>query len=483
LIGQLKVTEKETGINKIIIELDNLPGISSFCLEDGFILWLYIRYSVYNALQKAQNEIKEEPAFANERELVIGHKTLKRIKSLIDIYFSPLFKKQKFNGLVFSTALGWVENKEDGKFFSKINNYFNELPSSGNLNIFLPSKKGHHKYRNTSARIDPLLIRSALGAKLNKLYTSKDVEMLHKLFNLIGPKLVEHIEHKIVDKIKANALEFIKLYPHLNRNIKRMFKATKPEYVVMEDGNYGGDSKMVIIRTANREGIKTIEMQHGLFDIGMRYGRNLLSDKNFASHKTNFVFTFGPFWSRFINSSSIPITVGYPYLEEKIANELTIRDENTIVFISQGRHSDSLIDIAMDTAVNFKGKYRIIYRLHPSETSESEAYMKLKSIEGIEMSNSGDVYSLLAMCTYVVGIFSALLFEALLFNKTSLIYKNTLSDDHIPAEIGIRFNDARDLIRKIDDKVRIPVTSKNDFWTLNWRKQLAEFNSKEKLWI
>ena len=469
-------------INNYLLELDNCPELAKFSLPDGFLLWLHVRYSLYNAFVKKKQNI----VTINRNSSADGKSNVRPsvLTTLFRVYFNnPLFNRKKYNGLIFSTTMGCIKGPT-GRFTSKINHYFNQITTQKNLNILLPGANGSIVYDGNYAYSDWLMLRSSVQSKFSrsKLYFENDIDSVRQLFTFLRGKIKSLLDSEILAELEERTIEFVRLYPFICRNVNRMLIKKRARFVVMEDGNYGGDIKMVVVRCANILGLKTIEMQHGLFDIGMKYGAAIRANHSFEEHKTGFVFTFGKFWNRFLETSSSAVTIGYPYLEEKIKREISIKDENILLFVSQARFTDVLISMADIVATHFVGRYKVIYRLHPSESDSDSHYAKLRANPAIRISQSGDIYSLLGSCSYVIGIFSALLFEAQLVNKTALVLAHPLSDDHIPAEIGIRFTDATDIIRKIEDKVQVPSNTKDDFWATDWENNLSEFNNVEKLW-
>src|ERR1022692_2093389 len=109
--------------NKIRFDLDDASEIASFKLEDGFILWLQIRYKVFKLLV---NRFEKYPVnlsntLTRENKLYSLYRKLKYYFILIK--YNPLFKKKEYDGLVFSTTIGTFNSEQD-EFVSRVNNFF-----------------------------------------------------------------------------------------------------------------------------------------------------------------------------------------------------------------------------------------------------------------------------------------------------------------------------------------------------------------------
>jgi CDP-glycerol glycerophosphotransferase (TagB/SpsB family) len=162
-------------------------------------------------------------------------------------------------------------------------------------------------------------------------------------------------------------------------------------------------------------------------------------------------------------------------LEEKMLM-MKNKVNKEILFVSQGSITDSLIDIAIGLSKKLGDSYRIIYRLHPNEIGDTLKYNKLHPYKNISISDSGDIYKLMGTCQFVIGSYSAVMFEALLFQKPVFIQKNQYSDEYIPKNMGVRFVDESELFTLIcSNKQNNNQSMTSTFWTVGWEKRMEHF--------
>ncbi len=182
--------------------------------------------------------------------------------------------------------------------------------------------------------------------------------------------------------------------------------------------------KNPLIAAANDLGIETIEIQHGTitsFHIGYSYPANIK-----IPYFPNKLRLWGKFWydiSQFpIDEKSISYD-GFPFLNQEIEKYSDIvRDESRVLFISQGTIGKSLVDLALEFA-NQNKKFKVVYRLHPSEVGQWKVlYPKLytSSLENnnikVETAIENPLYRSFAESKSVVGVYSTALIESLAAN-------------------------------------------------------------------
>jgi CDP-glycerol glycerophosphotransferase (TagB/SpsB family) len=157
-------------------------------------------------------------------------------------------------------------------------------------------------------------------------------------------------------------------------------------------------------------------------------------------------------------------------------NTISSNKSEDVVFISQGADTTFLKNIALN--LRSKIPNRIIYRLHPNELVDS--YVDLKE-NNIEVSTYGDVYELLNSVKYVIGSYSTVLIEAIMFGKKVLVHNNFYSDEFIPKQFGIRFLTVDDIldIMKIEDSYE---DFDNQLWAFKSIDNLHKINEIENLW-
>lgn len=457
--------------NKLILSLDNNDEILDCKLNNGFAIWPQVRYSLYKVLLNDKVE-ETEKVFLSERKSLF---LFKRIYYYITLFLkSPLRTNAKYDCLIFNSSVSCVKNIQ-GLSISKINDFFNSVGQLRVFNIFQSNNGKHNRYVKPYAYHEAINLKSALQAKFrNKSYPA-DGDAILKFINFLRDQVGNNVPDGYYKSLTMYLFNFVKVHYYLVSNFNKLLLQTNPLFIVVEDGNYGGSDKTTLLWCANKLNIKSVEVQHGVFDLAFKYGENLVIKNDFSAYKTSLVFTMGKYWTDYSKISSTVYPLGYPYLEEKI-KKLGLGNDNTVLFISQGTCTFRLKEVALELAR--KTNYKIIYRLHPNEDrSNYFAFEKAK----IEISDSGDIYELLAKCYAIVGSYSTVLFEALLFNKKIFVHKNKLSDEYIPEYFGFRFHSETDLMNGLEN-YSPSANEKSIFWSLNWQANLEAINKLEKLW-
>ncbi len=460
-------------INRLILSLDNNTEILNFKLSDGFAVWPQVRYSLYKELlnNKLEHKVKKTRS-VKERLFSL----CKGIKYYISVFSrSPLNNNVEYDYLIFNSSISCFKNV-DGVSISKINHFFTSENSRRFLNIF-QSVRGKYfsKYSEPYAYHEAVYLKSAIQAKLSNRTHPDDYDTILQFINFLKDEVGEYISGQFYNGLQNELLSFAKIHYYLVSNFNKLFKKTNPKFIIVEDGNYGGGDKTTLLWCANKLNIKSIEVQHGVFDLAYKYGAELVNSKDFSLYKTSLLLTMGSYWTDYSKVPSRVYQIGYPYLEEKKDN-VSIQTGNSILFISQGLITSQLKKIAIQLAD--QTNYKIIYRLHPNE--DINDYLDFQKFD-IELSNSGDIYELIAECKAVVGSYSTVLFEALLFDKKIFIHNNKFSNEYIPKNLGIRFLSSTDLINNLET-TETSNPDKNNFWSLNWKNNLEAINQIEKLW-
>lgn len=458
--------------NDVIFKIDNNPEILKFKLCNGFLIWARFRYEIYRTLIEYEEKIEISlPVIKNNKLKSFVNK----LKSyLLVLSKSPLLKRNRYDCLIFNSSISCYEDL-DGKFKSKINNFTEGIPGLKTLNIF-QSISGIYKstYNKPFAYHEAIYLQSNLEAKFFSHVSQEDFDLLDRFIDFLKQEIGDLLKKSAYIKLESDFISFIELQDILKNKYCQLFKRTKPKFIIVEDGNYGGGDKAILIWCANNLGIKTIEVQHGVFDLAFRYGENLTTNYDFAKYKTSLVLTMGKFWSEYCKLPSKVYSFGYPYLEKKLEN-LDYKNK-IILFISQGKVTNSLKSFALQIAPMVN--YDVVYRLHPAENLND--YCELKSA-GITLSGSGDIYQLMADAVAIIGSYSTVLFEAMLFDKFIFIHDNVYSKEFIPAKLGIRFTTVEDILLKLSESKEV-FSDKKEFWALDWKKNMNNINQLEKLW-
>lgn len=191
-----------------------------------------------------------------------------------------------------------------------------------------------------------------------------------------------------------------------------------------------------LTKVAHELNIPVIEMQHGyLSDSHLAYNYQ----KEHMEYFPDKILMFGDYWKNVVlyeNKDRIAVC-GFPKLEEDVIQYQTSEADNTILVISQGPFAGSLRKFVVELQAylieaHLDHKYRIIYKLHPSEyKSWRKVYPEFMDLE-IEVMDSKktDLHYLMSKAVLQIGINSTALFEGFAFGlQTAILDIDGLSSD------------------------------------------------------
>lgn len=251
-----------------------------------------------------------------------------------------------------------------------------------------------------------------------------------------------------ISKIKDQLLKYIILYNQYEKIISKV----NPKLIV-EVVSYERRRK-AINAVAKKLNIPTVEFQHGT--MGKYHIAYNFSKKSGLPTFPDFVFTYGQFWK---DKTRLPIddskvkVVGWPYYERKVNEYKSKRNEigeNVILFISQGPVGKELSKVAVELSERItKGKYKIIYKLHPGEYArwkEEYPWLTGKDIAVID-NNEYDMHYYFSQADIQIGVSSTALFEGLGYGLATYIYK-VYSHEYMEDLYG---NNLATLIQSVDE--------------------------------
>lgn len=209
------------------------------------------------------------------------------------------------------------------------------------------------------------------------------------------------------DMLKEEWKHFVKREVRFQQLLKRV----KPKQVILVVGY----SKYGIISACHKEGVKVIEVQHGIIDahhLGYHYPLGLPKEC-FCDE----LWLFAPYWKLSASLPEVEVKyIGFSYFHEMaLSVEKVERKSNQFIFLSQGTCGEVLVKQAVNLAVSYP-QLHIIYKLHPGEFAKwKERYpLLLEAPSNVEIvSNERDLYTMLKESAYVVGAYSTAIYEAL----------------------------------------------------------------------
>ncbi len=331
---------------------------------------------------------------------------------------------------------------------SKKQNYFDELKKYSNRKYLIIDPERYKK------NIDGSFVSTYFHHFYEQLvdYTSvSENDNKHQLFNFSLKKLHQDLifepfsddeiklrkslkkcyyRIKRLEKFSTVDLENIRIaFDQFFKNYRsnnRIIKVLKPElaYLVC---HYHKEGLMLALK---RNGVKAIELQHGLIapeDIFYVFPSKIKKIKERAMFADE-IWVYGEFWKQRLlkgfeyDENQIKIIGYYQYenlaVPDSIASKLAMLKNNKkiVLFTSQVTLAKEVSEYLLFLANDIKKKkidYLIWLKLHPSETRDM--YASLDGIDNITIVEENPEY-LFAFANLVVSVFSTTLYDAFRYN-------------------------------------------------------------------
>lgn len=212
--------------------------------------------------------------------------------------------------------------------------------------------------------------------------------------------------------------DFLALHEGFN-----IFFGVNPVQILFLTNAYGV-SNCAALTAARKNGARVIELQHGLitkFHLGYSW-----PDRPQVPYRPDELWCFGAYWPESTPLAAQVRTrvIGAPYVRALAASARGQREQDLVVFTSQGVVGRRLFDLALETARRRPDR-RIVFRLHPNEALPE--YAALLREQGDAPGNfslshkNPNIFSLLATAAIQVGAFSTTLFEGMTLGTRTVV--------------------------------------------------------------
>lgn len=279
---------------------------------------------------------------------------------------------------------------------------------------FKPVRTKHLKYIDCKVKV----------AQKQKIDVREEFSsLLSELENGLGV----HFDNKTKKSLMVSFDSIINHRAGIMAYYDRLLHRINPKIIFLVNG-YDFEH-MLMVETAKKRGIPTVELEHGAMEGHLAY--NFLRKRELPGFP-DYIFTFGKHDAEVpqlpIDSANV-IPVGSAQLEREIlfyqnAFKNKTKKKKIITFWSNG--SEELIDCALKLLERLDlSVYKVVVKLHPSEYQNwNKLYPKLgHGNVQIEDGSKHNVYYWLAVSDWVVGTSSTTLIEATAFDTNILILK------------------------------------------------------------
>lgn len=259
--------------------------------------------------------------------------------------------------------------------------------------------------RKDTIYLDTYKIISKIIAKIFSRFLNKNKFQDYKAF-------IEEFKSDLTlyEGFKDYYLEFIVMFYFYRLLLK--FHRPKIVFLVV------GYENAALLGACRELDIRTIEIQHGLiYKYHLGYGYPLDAEK-YTNILPNDIMTLSEYWEKniYLPESINIFPLGNDYVA--VSEELHVKKEESILFISQGVIGGQLADF-LESNINNLCKYTIYFKLHPSEFSlVNDKYASLLEKEKQHKNfkivcDETSIDALQLLCEYQVGVFSTAIYEGL----------------------------------------------------------------------
>lgn len=443
-----------------LLQIDNREEILTFGFSDSTPVWPILRWQLRIAEMQSNATAKRTASREKPVSLLkyIRFCWCKRPKSAgnIDVLSIANFEgnpKVPNRMTVFLQAI--PELKKQEWLYSSGRRMFDGLPQTFSFDYFFYS--------------------SWLKSKLMLTSPNQQWEkQLDGFLSQISTSLEPFIQPGAWNQIKSELSFINRVIPYYRKTLKIALKKAKPKFILVSEGNNGEWKQAVLFQVAKELNIPTGEVQHGVFNLGMKYGEKLALNPNLKTMKTDYQFVFGPFHARLSNAPVQFVPFGHYDLERasKMATNVNNREaspELKILLVGEGIPPSSvdngLLRHAFRALKAFKQPFQLIVRLHPSEGPD-EKYDPFFTFPGTRYSayTEESLHGLLQNVDVVISHASTVVFEAIYYKKPVLVLRDTNTDSYIPQGVGTPFTSSDELLELLVDCDNLGIVDV-DFWS------------------
>lgn len=344
--------------------------------------------------------------------------------------------------------------------------------------LYSPVLLNFPKIRNTFS-FDYFLYKALIWNRLLRFFKKSEVSYaIDSVIGIVRENFGDILGDGIIEELRLELIRTDEICVLYSKLLRKSLKDLHPRLVICSEGNNGDWRHHILFRECRSLKIPTVEVQHGTFNEGMRYGEKIAGSPELKNVKSDYLFTFGKYHRTQTNLPSECIPVGHYPLEMELdaiagKREALNSDKLKILFICEGLPPSSKNNAFINTTVKalegFRQPFELIVRLHHSE-SENEKYNGFFRFQGTRYSHfdTENIYLLLATADIVILHASTVAFESVYFGKEPLVFEDDLTSTYVPENIGYRFKDSEDLIRLLDsipkDEAMMDSNKISEYW-------------------
>lgn len=250
-----------------------------------------------------------------------------------------------------------------------------------------------------------------------------------RVFNTLPGADLKRCEELVIAFRKSLGVNIDDLFDIAQRKVKRFlaertgfekfFTIHRTETLFVVDAY----NAIATVAAAQRAGARVVELQHGFisqFHLGYSW-----PGRPEVPYSPDELWCYGNFWPETtpLAAGLRPRVIGAPRIEELAQMTRVRRDDNLVIFNSQGVIGRKLFDLALATAGARPDK-KIIFRLHPNELLEDYRALEPKCgfPPNFNLSHQKpNIFALMAQASIQVGVFSTTLLEGMALGVRTIV--------------------------------------------------------------
>jgi hypothetical protein len=280
------------------------------------------------------------------------------------------------------------------------------------------------------------------------------------------------------ERIKSELCFINRIIPYYRKTLKKALKQASPKCILVSEGNNGEWKQAVLFQVAKELGIPTAEVQHGVFNLGMKYGPKLAASPALKAMKSDYELVFGPYHAGLTNAPVQCIPFGHYDLEQavrQLKNKAVekIGKEIQITLVGEGippsAVDNGLLKYTLLALQQWKQPFRLCIRLHPSEQPDAK-YDPFFQFEGTRYSTHKEesIYNVINHSDILISHASTVVFEALYFHKPVCVLRDSNTEMYVPEGVGNPFVDSDSLLKlliKLSEDTGAATAEGNEYWS------------------
>ncbi|MBM3921206.1 MAG: hypothetical protein FJ347_08295 [Sphingomonadales bacterium] len=426
---------------RVVFNIDNNDDILQFTFSDFTPVWPILRWQLRIAeMQRPSGGVKPESQSVKP----------------VSLWKHMLFCLRNRPGFSANTDIISIANYEGNpEVPNRMTLFLREMPELKKQEWLYSSRRRMFEGLPQTFSFDYFFYQAWLKSKL--MFTSPDQHWEKELdgfLSQIRPVLESFIKPKAWNQIRAELSFINRVIPYYRRTLKTALQKAKPKFILVSEGNNGEWKQAVLFQVAKELNIPTGEVQHGVFNLGMKYGEKLALNPKLKSLKTNYQFVFGPFHATLTNAPVQCIPFGHYDLER--ATDIKPPSEPHQGFLRMMLVGEGIPPSSVDNGLLkhayvalkvLQTPFQLTIRLHPSE-SPADKYAPFFEFPGTRYSQYTEesVNALLQKTDMVISHASTVVFEALYYNLPVLVLQDANTETYIPKGVGVPFQNHTELL-------------------------------------